>query len=99
SAARRSSILAELQLPRPLLREETGSVRAVRSEQFPAMSQEEENPMKSWNRKTSLAVAATLLIAAGATRSWGAPANTKTEVTCQSTITKAVAKHVAAVAA
>ena len=57
--------------------------------------------MKSWNKATTarLSLATLLLIAAGASPSWGAGAvNTKVETGCHAALTKAVGKHTAAVA-
>jgi hypothetical protein len=56
--------------------------------------------MKSWNKagKVWLAAAAALLVTAGASTSWGAPANTPGELGCQATLAKSLGKHTAAVA-
>lgn len=55
--------------------------------------------MKSWNKagKAWLVVAATLLVTAGASPSWGAAANTKGEGKCHGALAKGIGKHVAAI--
>ncbi|MFN2378079.1 MAG: hypothetical protein ABR538_16230 [Candidatus Binatia bacterium] len=55
--------------------------------------------MKSWNKagKAWLVIAATLLVTAGASSSWGAALNTKGEGKCHGALTKGIGKHVAAI--